>query len=364
VTSSPGGAGPRLAFWNRYAFSVGDADFLWLDVVIAAMARAEWSAFERRLAEGLACEARAEAEHYQPSEDAIDEVASAFRHDRDLISGDEMTEWLERAGISTGAWMAFVTREVLRQTWATEMEDVLDRFAPSPRRLEAAAVVEGICSGSFDAFERSFAGHAALALEAVPSAVGPMAVDVAAIEAESARLIRQHAHWLNVEHDDDIPSRVVSVLGLEKRFQIVCDGIAGRDALHAAVEAHHLEWVTLTVDSVRFDSDSAAREAVLCVREDGLSLHDVGALARRPVRRTEVFVADADPARRDLWLSAEIGQIHGPLAIDSSFEVNAVTGRATPTLEDPRVAEKARCTAIEDAMRRAVRQHVRHRPRD
>ncbi len=43
------------AFWDRHAFSVGGVDFSWFDVGLSAMRRGQWSAFERRLAEGLAC---------------------------------------------------------------------------------------------------------------------------------------------------------------------------------------------------------------------------------------------------------------------------------------------------------------------
>jgi hypothetical protein len=39
------------SFWDRRAFSIVGRNFAWIDVVFAAMARGEWAAFERRLAE-------------------------------------------------------------------------------------------------------------------------------------------------------------------------------------------------------------------------------------------------------------------------------------------------------------------------
>jgi len=47
-----------VGFWGQRVFSIDGREFAWVDVVFAAMAHGEWSAFERRLAEGLACAAR------------------------------------------------------------------------------------------------------------------------------------------------------------------------------------------------------------------------------------------------------------------------------------------------------------------
>jgi hypothetical protein len=71
-------------FWDRRAFSIANGSFTWIDVVFAAMARGEWSAFERRLAEGLACAARADADDVSPSDEALDEAATAYRRPRAL----------------------------------------------------------------------------------------------------------------------------------------------------------------------------------------------------------------------------------------------------------------------------------------
>jgi hypothetical protein len=54
------------------------------------MARGQWPAFEQRLAQGLACIARADAEDALPSEEALDAAATAFRYDRDLIAAADV----------------------------------------------------------------------------------------------------------------------------------------------------------------------------------------------------------------------------------------------------------------------------------
>src|SRR5258705_13583600 len=123
------------SFGERHAFSVRGVDFGWLDVALAAMARGDWPAFERRLSEGLACAARADLEDASPSQEALDAAATAFRYDRDLISAADVNVWLERTGLTTEDWIGYLNRDLLREQWSGEIEDVLDRFAPSARQL-------------------------------------------------------------------------------------------------------------------------------------------------------------------------------------------------------------------------------------
>src|SRR5262245_54125741 len=118
------------SFWDRTVFSIDGVQFSWLDVALAAMTRGEWSAFERRLAEGLACAARADAENASPADEAIDEAATAFRYDRDLIAAADVTAWLDGVDLSADEWTDYLRRELLRRQWAGELDDVLDHFAP------------------------------------------------------------------------------------------------------------------------------------------------------------------------------------------------------------------------------------------
>lgn len=357
---------PLPAFWNQCSFSIGDVDLLWIDVTLAAMVHGEWSAFERRLAEGLACATRADREGIAPAEHAVDEVATAFRYERDLISASDMNAWLDRTGLSTADWIAYVTRDVLRRMWSDDMDAVLDRFAPSPRQLEAAAVAEGICSGFFDAFAESFGGRASLAFEAdadvFQAGRNGSAAEAAAAEAETAaRLVRQHEHWLAIRPEAETSLRLAAIVHVDAVYHAACEQAVSEQSLRESIEVNRLDWVLLDVDTMRFPNEDAAREAVLCVTEDGLSLHDVAALSRQPVTRRRVFLADLPPENRDRLLSAEAGRVLGPLPVDDRFEVTAVIGRTAPTLDDDCVAERARRAVVEQAARRAARDHVRRR---
>jgi hypothetical protein len=349
-------------FWDRHAFTVGGVDFSWIDVVFAAMVRGEWSAFERRLAEGLACAACADAEPGSPSDDAIEEATTAYRYDRELIEAADVEAWLERSALSAEEWTEYIRRDVLRRQWSDRLDDLLDRFAPSARALIDVAPSEGICSGAFDAFAATLAGRTALVFD-IDSEQFHRACDraEARVDASLTRLAQTHEHWLAMRPSEDAVSRLSVVVRLDAAFTTLTRRVASEDRMSEILEMNRLEWIRLDLDSLSFASESAAREAILCVRVDGLSLYDVGSLSRRSVARTSVMLQDIEPDRRAALLSAEPGVVLGPLVVDGRFDVSSLIMRTPPSLADPDVAARARDLAIELAVHRAARDHVTRR---
>jgi len=77
------------------------------------------------------------------------------------------------------------------------------------------------------------------------------------------------------------------------------------------------------------------------------------------VRRTSLFLEDCHPERRPALLAADAGLVLGPMATDDGrFDVSRVENRVEPALEDDRVAERARQTAIRDAAGLAMRERI------
>jgi hypothetical protein len=348
-------------FWDRRVFSIGGLEFAWIDVMFAAMAHGEWSAFERRLAEGLACAARANAEDVSPSDEAIDEAATAYRYDRDLISAADVTSWLERVALSADEWTEYLRRDLLRRQWSNELDDLLDRFAPSARDLVDAAVVDGICSGAFDGFERAFAGRAALVFETDAAAFRQIYEngDDSSIDPHATQLAHTHAHWLSMPTTSAAVARLAIACGLERAFAAIADGIASNGRLSEIVDDNRLAWMRLEIATMSFANEDAAREAILCVKADGLSLYDVAALSRNAVQQAVVTLDDLEPERQQLLLAAEPGLALGPLPFDGRFDVALLVNRAAPALSDPAIAARAKALAVARAQQRAVRDHVR-----
>jgi hypothetical protein len=347
---------PLSTFWSRRAFSIADRAYLWIDVALAAMAQGDWGAFERRLAAGLACAAEADARPL-PLDDEVEEAASAFRYERDLIASADLDKWLEGVGVSTDDWLEYLRRDVLRRMWSADLEQLIDRFPISPRQLQGAAVAEGVCSGAFDAFADAFAGRAALVFS-VGSAVLPPGHDESRSADRAVSLARRHRHWMTTRTEGDILPRLAEVLRIEDAFEAASAHVISLGSLSDIVSAHRLDWVVLELDTISFATEPAAREALLCIREDGMSMQDVSRLSRRNVTRRRAFLEDMPRDYRDLLMSVTAGQSVGPLHIDGGFAVAGIVGRFAPGLDDEYVIERARRVALDRATRQAVRDHV------
>lgn len=348
------------AFWAEPAFAAGGLDFLWLDVAIAAMTRGDWPAFERRLTEGLAAAARARADGCGAEDDAVESAATAFRYDRDLISGAEINAWLDRAGLSSGDWLAYLTRDLLRRRFEAVLEETIDRHPAATRQLLETAHAEGVCSGQFDGFARTLAHRVALAvsfdqelLSIDDSSVGT------GLEQETARLAHLHQHWIDGRTDAEVRSRFARALRIERAFQQAAARAATTGELLSLLETRQIDWTHVAIESLSLATEDAAREALLCVTVDGLPIDEVGLLARQPVTRTAAFLEDYPADWRVVLLTADTGRPIGPLPSGERFEVAIVTEHLAPDLADPRVHERARRTAVADAAERAAHALVR-----
>lgn len=213
-------SGPSVrlfSLWDTPAFSVGDEEYAWIDVALWAMASGAWATFERQLAAGLACVVRANAEHSGPSEQELDEAATAFRYDRDLLAAAEVNDWLEGCDLSVEDWTAYLRRGLLRERWRETLDETLHRHPPSTAPLVAAAYAEGVCSGALETFADSAAARVALA-----AASGRPAVRLdESGEAETLRLANAHACWLSSRPAADTRLRLVGLPRLRKSREIL-----------------------------------------------------------------------------------------------------------------------------------------------
>jgi hypothetical protein len=349
-----------FSLWDTPAFSVGDDEYAWIDVALWAMASGAWTTFERQLAVGLACVARADAEHSGPSDQELDDAATAFRYDRDLLAAAEVNDWLERCDLSVEDWTAYLRRGLLRERWRDTLDDTLQRHPPSTTQLVAAAYAEGVCSGAFETFADSSAARVALATASERPAVRLGEPG----EADTHRLATAHACWLSLRPATDTRVRLQRAVTLEAQFDALVEDLLARTPLQEIVEQHQLQWQQIELDTLHFTTEHAAREAVLCVTVDRLSLHDVAVLSRRAAARELFFADELDADRRDHLLGVEPGRVLGPWPVNGHYEVSAVVRRTLPALSDPRVADRARRRVIDTALQRATRDHVTRRSRD
>jgi hypothetical protein len=321
----------RLA--GRPIFAVGDRIVAWEDVLIAAYVWSDFAALERRVAATLAAEAAAPS---APDEDEVDEAAERWRYDRDLISADDLESWLSERGLTEDEWLAWVQRSVV-----AERVDTARAKQPGPREIEPLLFVEAMCSGWAGDVIAKLAGRAAVVDRAtsegpvrapakakVDAALGrlPNAVRKRGLGGLSASECAERARWI--------------VLG-----DVVCErfvkSASTTEALAREVGAHALEWTRLDTEMLVFGDEGAAKEAVLLVRQDGLSMADAAAAARCEVVAATWFLEDVAASLRGRLTSAQPGDLIGPVAGEGRFTVLLVTQRVVPTVDDRAVRDRA-----------------------
>ena len=223
-----------------------------------------------------------------------DEAEARFRYERGLVAAEEMEGWLARWQISVGEW-----RDYLRG---------------SVDQGERGRWVTAVCSGALDRAAEDFAARAAAA-----EALGEPDLDLA-----YARFVAE---------------------------------AVTPDALRSILEARKADWIRVDCRTLVLPSGDGAREAALCVRDDGMALAEVAAQAGAELREHSLHLEDAEGDLGKALLSARTGELLGPVPLGDRYALVLVDAKVGPSLDDPEILRRAQ----EAARRRAIEREVVNR---
>lgn len=230
-------------------------------------------------------------------------AVNAWRRRRRLLSADETIAWLDH-------WCIDVT----------DLECHLGVRAPgADRDLDRAAWIEAVCSGAHRDLARGLADRVALA----PSVPG---ADLGALDQE---------------------------------FQRRKQEIERSDAVADLIAANASDWVHVRLRRVTLGDVDAAREVVLCVRVDGMSLADVATIASADVIEERQFLDELDADWRALVSSAAVGELRGPVATGAGHAVTQLLAKDFDA-DDPAVMARARKAAVDQAIAREAKRFTWH----
>lgn len=305
--------------FGQVVFSVAGAEYRWEDVVLAAELSGDWARLQERVREGIALLRRWEEEPDVLEESEIESAASEFRYQRDLISAEEMEEWLARWGLTAESWMDYVRGLLLRQKWSGDPAGLALGSSSEEGEIEERVLAEAVCSGELRRLASTLAGRAA----------------IAAREAEDGPATPSTGL-----------SRSESLASFELSFQRFCEREVTPEAVEAQIRAGQADWTRLDCRCVSFPNEEAAREAALGVRIDGRTLDEVAGDAHGEIRREEFYIEEAPAESRDLFLGARKGELVGPVPIGDEFLLYLVLDKVLPSESDERVGLRARETVV------------------
>jgi hypothetical protein len=312
--------------------SVGGVTYLGSDLVRAARRWSDWTKLEEQTRLGLACVARADDAGDDVGDEELQAAASEFRYERDLISGQEMEGWLGRWALDADDWMEYLRRGLLRERWATELAGPAASYSVEPEDVEEALPAEAVCSGFLGYIARKLAGRAAAAARA----------------RDEGWLVQETSH---VDPD-------VALDRIDAGFRQFCERVLTEAALAAQLASHRLDWIRAACRCLSLPTLESAKEAALCVREDGMELDEVARSAGVSVEAATDFLEDWEPALRDPLLAARAGALLGPVASGDGFLLVLVSEKVLPSLEDPAVRRRAEGRLLEVALAREIDNRV------
>jgi hypothetical protein len=347
--------------FGQVVFSVGKAEYCWEDVVLAAELWGDWVRLRERVREGVACLKRAEDEATPLSAEEIESAADEFRYARDLVAAEEMEEWLERWGLTAESWMDSIRSTLLRKKWSDKLADLVSEESPTDEDVDARIQTEAVCSGELERLAFELAGRTAIHDgEEKEGSKGPGSeTDVAAIFEQFPSGLR--GRGLPGISLDASRAKMERLARLEASYRRFCERAVTPEAVAAQIRSYQTDWTRLECDSVSFPELQAAREAALCVREDGGTLDHVAGDANREVRREQVYIEETEPDFRDQFLGAQKGELIGPVSRGDEFVLCLVREKVLPSGNDPRIAARAEEAVVQRFVEREVNDRVKWR---
>jgi hypothetical protein len=292
----------------RPLFAVGDDVYRWEDVVEFARLRGDSAALADDVRAGLAALGELRARDEPPREAEVDAAGREFRYERGLLAGDELEAWLERRGLSFDDWMSFLERQIARARAPDAAPDLTDD-------VEAYLWAEGTCSGLLDETASTLARMAATC-----------------------------------------PG--VSLDKLDDAFVAFCERVAKDELVRREIEVNQLEWLQLVYERADFESEDAALEAALCIRNDGDTLSEVAERAGVDLEERTDWLDELPQELVPLFLAARPGSVIGPVRTEDTFRLALLREKRPALAEDDAVWARAVSAVVGRAVERETSERV------
>jgi hypothetical protein len=162
--------------------------------------------------------------------------------------------------------------------------------------------------------------------------------------------------WLSAIGRDD--KWFTNALAMEALYRQTCDRLLSRQAREHEVAAMRLPLTRFELETMEVDSLDAAREALLCVRDDGMSMTEVAEEGRYPYRHAEILLEDLPEDLQQKFFSVSAGDILEPISRGDGFHICRVIEKAEPKPEDEAVRERAEQRILERHFAELTAKHI------
>jgi hypothetical protein len=316
----------------------GGQEYTARDAVDAAIFRGELDVKWKEFLHQVAAEGRADELDVEPDESAISGAAEAFRYEYDLITAEETEAWLANRGLTLDDFADYLTREYYASTLHEEIIPDEIEYSSAPADLRQSFLVELILSGELDRMTSD------LIMRLAARCAGKEPPSDAIIAEKREFLHRngmnsaQLANWLEQLKRDS--KWFDEMLATEAAYRRHCNTLLVPEARQRELLALRLPLTRFETEVIELESLDAAREALFCVREDGISMEEVATEGRYPYRRAEFLLEDLPADAQHRFLSVSPGEVLQPVAHGDGFELCRILKKIEPQANDPSVKSR------------------------
>lgn len=346
---------------SRVVFASGTDSFTVRDLIDFASFRGKLEPIWNELLRLVACEKKAEELDLELDDSAIDAAAEGFRYEHDLITAEETEQWLEQRGLTLSDFSDYFVRHYWGGVVEEEIEPETVDYLAAPNDLRELLTVELILSGELDRIATRLSWRVAGS-----HAEGSSGLDPRPIADEEAGFFERAgieettlSDWLNrLGRDPEWFSKAVT---MEAIYRQQCEALLTRKAQEHEIAALRLPLTRFDLETIELDSYDAAREALLCVRDDGMSMAEVAAEGRYPYRRAEILLEDLPEDLQQKFLSVSSGDILEPIPRGEGFHLCRVISKMEPNLDDAAVRNRAEKRILERHFSDLAAKHIQWR---
>ena len=319
-------------------FACGTHEYTARDAIDAATFRGELEERWRIFLRHVAAQERADELEVELDESAISAAAEEFRYRHDLITAEETEAWLAHRGLTFNDFSDYFARQYCLSALkeSSSLEEI-EHVSADPE-LRDTFVTELILSGALDDMVVKLTWRLAAHCAGKELTADDIAAEkrrfLERINIEPAGL----TDWLEALGRDS--QWFDEMLTVEAAYRMHCDSLLVPEARSRELRALRLRLTRFEMEVIELESRDAAKEALFCVREDGMSMEEVATEGRYPYRRADLFLEDLPADAQQKYLSVSQGNVLEPMPHGDGFELCRIIKKAEPRLEDPIVKSR------------------------
>lgn len=344
VMKDSGRLGSVPLFVAERAWTVDDA------VAFAAIRGELGTEIEEALAR-TAAEERVAEEELAIDERELQARSESFRYEHGLISAGETETWLAERGLSAEDFGRWLHQQLCREVAPAERPG---SGWPIPPDFAGLLRIHLWMSGRMEAIAEQLRRRVAAGREL--AAAGEGAVAAAAWRGlDREELLPWLASW---GRDERWLEELATIDGA---FERLAERSVTPEARARKLSAMARSLAIVEFDLLELDSMDMAREAMMCVRDDGLALAEVARDAGFRVVHQETSLETLGPLGERL-VAAGDGELVGPLESDGRICLYHVLRKRAPSLSDESVVRRVDEMLVDELFSGLTARHLESTP--